>query len=88
MQFNAKSQQQTDQFFASLATQINTNNASRQDAMNQYAIAEKNRISAQNAQNEIGVSEANAQREAAINQFNTQLEDQRQRFNVENQKIN
>ena len=87
LQFNAQSQQQTDQFFASLATQINTNNASRQDAMNQYAIAEKNRISAQNAQNEIGVSEANAQREAAINQFNTQLEDQRQRFNVENQRL-
>ena len=87
LQFNAQSQQQTDQFFASLATQINTNNAQRLDAMNQYAVAEKNRISAQNAQNEIGVSEANAQREAAINQFNTQLEDQRERFNVENQRL-
>ena len=36
LQFNAQSQQQTDQFFASLATQINTNNAQRVDAMNQY----------------------------------------------------
>jgi|TARA_R100001480_G_scaffold25640_2_gene35941 hypothetical protein len=87
LQFNAQSQQQTDQFFASLATQINTNNAQRVDAMNQYSVAEKNKISAQNAQNEIGVAEANAQREAAINQFNTQLEDQRQRFNVENQRL-
>ena len=87
LQFNAQSQQQTDQFFASLATQINTNNAQRLDAMNQYAVSEKNRISAENARNEIGVAEANAQREAAINQFNTQLEDQRQRFNVENQRL-
>ena len=87
LQFNAESQQQTDQFFASLATQINTNNAQRVDAMNQYAVSEKNRISAENARNEIGVAEANAQREAAINQFNTQLEDQRQRFNVENQRL-
>jgi cation transport regulator ChaB len=55
--------------------------------MNQYAVSEKNRISAENARNEIGVAEANAQREAAINQFNTQLEDQRQRFNVENQRL-
>ena len=87
LQFNAQSQQQTDQFFASLATQINTNNAQRVDAMNQYAVSEKNRISAENARNEIGVTEANAQREAAISQFNTQLEDQRERFNVENQRL-
>jgi len=87
LQFNAQSQAQTDQFFSSLQTQINTNNASRQDAMNQYAVAESNKIAAQNAQNEIGVAEANAQREATISQFNAQLEDQRQRFNVENQRL-
>ena len=87
LQFNAQSQQQTDQFFSSLQTQINTNNASRQDAMNQYAVSESNKIAAQNAQNEIGVSEANAQREATINQFNAQLQDQRDRFNVENQRL-
>jgi len=87
LQFNAQSQQQTDQFFSNLQTQINTNNATRTDAMNQYATSEKNKIEAQNAQNQIGVNEANAQRQAAINQFNSQLEDQRQRFNVENQRI-
>ena len=53
--------------------------------MNRYAVSEKNRISTENARNEIGVAEL-MQREAAINQFNTQLEDQRQRFNVENQR--
>jgi len=87
LQFNAQSQAQTDQFFSSLQTQIATNNATRQDAMKQYTLAEANKIAAQNVQNEIGVSEANAQREATINQFNAQLEDQRQRFNVENQRL-
>ena len=86
-QFNSQSQAQTDQFFSNLNTSVRTANAQRTDAMNQYAIAETNKISAQNAQNQIAVDEADAQREAAINQFNSQLEDQRQRFNVENQRV-
>ena len=87
LQFNAQSQGQTDQFFSNLSTQINTNNAQRADAMNQYAVAEKNKISAQNTQNTIAVGEANAQRESTINQFNTQIKDQRDKFNVENQRV-
>ena len=86
-QFNSQSQAQTDQFFSNLNTSVRTANAQRTDAMNQYAVAEQNKISAQNAQNQIAVEEADAQREAAINQFNTQLQDQRQRFNVENQRV-
>jgi len=86
-QFNSQSQAQTDQFFTNLNTSVKTANAQRTDAMNQYAVAETNKISAQNAQNTIAVEEADAQREAAINQFNSQLEDQRQRFNVENQRV-
>jgi len=86
-QFNSQSQAQTDQFFSNLNTSVRTANAQRTDAMNQYSIAEKNKISAQNAQNNIAVEEADAQREAAINQFNSQLQDQRQRFNVENQRV-
>ena len=86
-QFNAVSQKQTDQFFTSLANQINTNNATRTDAMNQFATAERSKVAAMNANNEIAVNQANAQREAAINQFNAQLKDQRERFNVENQRV-
>jgi hypothetical protein len=86
-QFNAVSQKQTDQFFTSLSNQINTNNATRTDAMNQFATAEKSKVAAQNANNQIAVNQANAQREAAINQFNAQLKDQRERFNVENQRV-
>jgi len=87
LQFNARSQSQTDQFFASLQTQINSSNAQRTDAMNQYSVAERNKATAQNANNKIAVDQANAQREAAINQFNAQLKDQRERFNVENQRV-
>ena len=86
-QFNAVSQRQTDQFFTSLSNQINTNNAARSDAMNQFATAERSKINAQNVQNQIAIEQANAQRESAISQFNAQLEDQRQRFNVENQRV-
>jgi len=86
-QFNSQSQAQTDQFFSNLNTSVRTANAQRTDAMNQYSVAEKNKIAAQNAQNNIAVDESDAQREAAINQFNSQLQDQRQRFNVENQRV-
>ncbi len=87
LQFNARSQSQTDQFFSSLQTQIDSNNAQRTDAMNQYSVAERNKTAAQNANNQIAVDQANAQRDATINQFNAQLKDQRERFNVENQRV-
>ena len=86
-QFNATSQNQVDQFFNSLQTQVRTNNAQRADAMNQFANTESNKIAALNAQNEIAVDAANANRQATINQFNATLDDARQRFNVDNQRV-
>ena len=55
-------------------------NASRADAMGQYATSEANKISALNAQNQVSVEKANADRASVLNKFNSQLEDQRQRF--------
>ena len=55
--------------------------------MNQFSTSEKNKISAMDANNQIGVERANAERTAVINQFNSQLEDSRERFNVENQRV-
>ena len=55
--------------------------------MTQFDTAEKNKISAINANNETEVSRANAERTAAINQFNSALQDNREKFNVENQRI-
>ena len=86
-QFNATSQNQVDQFYKNLASQIQTQNAQRSDAMNKFAVTEANRASAITAQSATQVSLANAQTEAGINKFNSQLEDQREKFNVQNQQV-
>jgi len=85
-QFNAQSQNQVNQFYDKLSTQVSDQNAARLDAMNKFAETEKNKVAALNAQNTIGVNEANAKREATINQFNSTLANQREQFNVTNQR--
>jgi len=85
-QFNATSQNQVNQFYDNMSSQMSEQNAARNDAMKQYATSETNKISALNAQNTVQVSEANAARESAINQFNATLDNQRQQFNVNNQR--
>ena len=85
-QFNATSQNQVNQFYDNMSSQMSEQNAARSDAMKQYATSETNKISALNAQNTVQVDEANAQRESAINQFNSTLKNQREQFNVNNQR--
>ena len=85
-QFNATSQNQVNQFYDNMASQMSEQNAARNDAMKQYATSEANKIAALNAQNTVQVNEANAARESAINQFNATLDNQRQQFNVNNQR--
>ena len=85
-QFNATSQNQVNQFYDNMSSQMAEQNASRADAMGQYATSEANKISALNAQNTVQVDEANAARESAINQFNSTLQNQREQFNVNNQR--
>jgi len=87
LQFNATSQNQVNQFYDSINTNLQSQNAQRSDAMVQYNNAEANKVAALNAKNATAVADANAQRETAINQFNKTLEDARGRFNVENQRV-
>jgi len=87
LQFNATSQNQVNQFYDSINTNLQTQNAQRSDAMVQYNNAEANKVAALNAKNATAVADANAQRETAISQFNKTLEDARARFNVENQRV-
>ena len=87
LQFNATSQNQVNQFYDSLNTNLQTQNAQRADAMAQYTNAEANKVAALNAKNATAVADANAQRNAALAQFNATIEDQRARFNVENQRV-
>jgi hypothetical protein len=85
-QFNAQSQNQVNQFYDNMSSQMSEQNAARKDAMAQYATSEANKIAALNAQNTVQVDEANAQRESAINQFNSTVQNQRDQFNVNNQR--
>ena len=85
-QFNATSQNQVNQFYDNMSSQMSEQNSARNDAMKQYSTSETNKISALNAQNTVQVNEANAARESAINQFNSTLDNQRQQFNVNNQR--
>jgi len=87
LQFNATSQNQVNQFYDSLNTNLQTQNAQRTDVMAQYNNAEVNKVAALNAKNATALADANAQRETAISQFNKTLEDARSRFNVENQRV-
>ena len=87
LQFNATSQNQVNQYYDSLNTNIQQQNAQRSAAISQFNTAEENKVNALNAKNATAIADANAQRQSAINQFNSTLSDQRQRFNVENQRI-
>ncbi len=87
LQFNATSQNQVNQFYSNLNTNIQEQNARRSDALTQFNNAEANKVAALNAKNATAIADANAQRQAAINQFNATLDNQRERFNVENQRV-
>jgi len=87
LQFNATSQNQVNQFYDTLSTNIQTQNAQRADAIAQFNLAEENKVIALNAKNQTALADANAQRNTAISQYNKTLSDARERFNVENQRI-
>ena len=87
LQFNATSQNQVNQFYDTLNTNIQSQNAQRADSLAQFNLAEENKVEALNAKNATAVADANAQRETAISQYNKTLSDARERFNIENQRI-
>jgi hypothetical protein len=87
LQFNATSQNQVNQFYDTLNTNIQSQNAQRADSLAQFNLAEENKVEALNAKNATAVADANAQRETAIAQYNKTLSDARERFNIENQRI-
>jgi len=87
LQFNATSQNQVNQFYDTLNTNIQSQNAQRADSISQFNLAETNKVEALNAKNQTALADANAQRNTAISQYNKTLSDARERFNVENQRI-
>lgn len=75
-QFNATSQNQTDQFFANLKAQVATFNASQQNAIKTANMEQKNQVGM-----------FNTSQQNAMSQFNAQVKAQRQEFNANNRLI-
>lgn len=73
LNFNATSENQTNQFLGSLASQINQFNASQSNAISQFN-ASQTQTAATNS----------AQLQAQLDQFNANMANQREQFNVQN----
>ena len=83
-QFNATSQNQTDQFMASLGQQLNLQNTAQTNAMAQFNTSEANRLAAVNAGNTLDAAKFSNQINTQIDQFNTQIDFQRDQWNKQN----
>ena len=84
-QFNARNQIQVDEFMASLASQIEQNNANRLTQMSQINAAAENAAAARAVGLEVDVQKFNTQIAASIDQY---LESQlfaREQFNAQNE---
>ena len=83
-QFNATSQNQTDQFMANLGQQLNTFNTTQLNAMNQFNTSEANRTAAINAQNDLAADQFNSQAQQQVNLFDQDLEFKKDQWNAQN----
>jgi len=83
-QFNATSQQQTDQFMTGLGQQMQQFNATQSNAMEQFNSTEKNRLTAIRENNQMEVSRLNAQLSTQVSQFNSQMEYNAEQWNASN----
>ncbi len=71
-QFNASSQNQTDQFFANLTTQVKQFNTQQSNAMAQFNVDQANTVSKFNAEVQNQRDQFNAQNRLVIDQSNAQ----------------
>jgi len=86
-QFNATSHNQTNQFMNNLSATINTQNAARDDVMNQYNTTEASRAEALNQNNKLEADRLQATLNSQIEQFNKQLSFNRDQFNTQNSNL-
>ena len=83
-QFNSTSENQTNQYLASLAANMVQFNSQQANAMEQFNITEDNRMTAIEAGNEIDVAKFNNELSAKIDQFNAASDYQRDAWNAAN----
>jgi len=86
-QFNATSLQQATQFWQTLQTNIQQDNAKRTDAMAQFNRNVESQLAAVTANNAKDLEVAKANLTNDINKFNAGMADARQKFNAQNQLV-
>ena len=83
-QFNATSENQTQQFMTSLAAQIEQSNVAQANAMAQFNTQQINQQQAQQAGIDADLAKTNASLANDINRFNAQIEFNRDNWNAQN----
>lgn len=83
-QFNATSENQTQQFMTSLAAQIEQSNVAQSNAMAQFNTQQTNQQQAQQAGIDADLAKTNASLANDINRFNAQIEFNRDNWNAQN----
>ena len=84
LQFNATSENQTNQFMANLKTQIDLNNAARQDSMEQFNATQDNAKEARRVGIAADIAKFDAQLVTQVDQFNAQQDFARNQWNAQN----
>ena len=84
LQFNATSENQTNQFMTNLAAQIDLNNAARNDNMEQFNAAQKNAAEARRVGIEADIAKFDAQLVTQVDEFNAQQDFARNQWNAQN----
>ena len=83
-QFNATSQNQTEQFMANLAGQMSQFNSAQQNATEQFNATQANAAAARDANRIADVNKLNAQLQTQIEQFNANQDFARNQWNAQN----
>ena len=84
LQFNATSENQTNQFMSNLKTQIDLNNAARQDSMEQFNATQDNAKEARRVGIAADIAKFDAQLVTQVDQFNAQQDFARNQWNAQN----
>lgn len=86
-QFNAQSIQQATQFWQTLQSNIELDNAKRTDAMGQFNRNVESQLAAVSANNQKDLEVARANLTNDVNKFNATMADAREKFNASNQLV-
>jgi hypothetical protein len=84
LQFNATSENQTNQFMTNLAAQIDLNNAARNDNMTQFNATQENAAEARRLGVEVDINKFNSQLTTQVSEFNANQDFARNQWLAQN----